>query len=89
MLSVNVHLQVRSQWPGLFRRGPAFEKCRSALAGNGGTEVELDLAHNGVRAPGLRLGARWRSRHGNTSGNWVEMAGLPAGSVAGPQLPDP
>ena len=56
MLSVNVHLQV------LWHNGrdrpdarPAFEKCRSALAGNGGTEVELDLAYNGMQASGLRL----------------------------------
>jgi hypothetical protein len=53
----------------------AGEKRRSALAGNGGTEVELDWACNGMRASGLRLAARWKSRQGNTSGNCVEMAG--------------
>src|SRR5713101_1336845 len=55
MPSVNVRLQVLSHnGRGLFpARGPAFEKCRSALAGNGGTEVELDRACNGMRASGL------------------------------------
>src|SRR5260221_8016938 len=49
MLSVNVHLQVLSHnGRGLFPDArPAFEKCRSALAGNGGTKVELVLESDG------------------------------------------
>src|SRR6266851_5595630 len=46
-----------------------------ALAGNGGTEVELDLAYKGMRASGLRLAAWWKSRPSNTGGNCVAMAG--------------
>jgi hypothetical protein len=77
MLSVNVHLQVLSHnGRVLFPDArPAFENCRSALAGNGGTEVELDRACNVTRASGLRLAARWKSRYSNTGGNCVAMAG--------------
>jgi hypothetical protein len=41
-----------------------------------------------ARALGLRLAARWKSQHSNTSGNCVDMAGPTAGGDAGPQLPD-
>jgi hypothetical protein len=58
------------------------------VAGNDRTEAEPDLAYNGMRASGLRPAARLKSRHSNTSGNCVAMAGPPAGSLAGPQLPD-
>ncbi|MGO9078288.1 MAG: DUF397 domain-containing protein [Streptosporangiaceae bacterium] len=42
----------------------------------------MNPPHNGITAAWLR-GAAWRkSRHSNPSGNCVEMAGLPDGSVA-------
>ncbi|HEX9515810.1 MAG TPA: hypothetical protein VF940_06505 [Streptosporangiaceae bacterium] len=56
-----MHLQVlsRNGWGLLPDPRPAFEKCRAALAGDGGKEAELDLAYNGMRASRLRLAA-WR-----------------------------
>jgi hypothetical protein len=54
---------------------PAIEKCRPALADNGGTEAEGRSGVQRHTSVTTALPPRWKRRKSNTSGNCVATAG--------------